>query len=133
MNNLNDRTQLVIAALIGLIIMHMVMLGALFSGVEPKPPAFFGPFIGATIAAAAATIFLLLTQHKYQVHAVLLVLLMALPGVGPQKIFIEPDILILSPIVLLGTGCLGILLTYLVKARTTVEPGYEQTLAGANE
>lgn len=113
MNHLTSKTQLTVASLIGLLVLHTVMLLALFSGTDPKPPAFFGPFIGATIAAAAFTIPMILWQHQYHHLSIAIVLLMAIPGVGPHKVLTEPDILLLLPIVILGTTCLGIMVSYL--------------------
>lgn len=123
MNQLTSKAQLAVAALVGLLILHTVMLLALFSGVEPTPPAFFGPFIGTTIAAAAFAIPMILWQHEHRLISVIVVLLMAVPGVGPQKVLTEPDILVLLPIVFSGTICLGILIVYIVseRARTGVE------------
>ena len=51
-----DRAAL--AALTALILLHTVMLGALFAGVDPHPPARvapfgMGPFLGATLSAPA--------------------------------------------------------------------------------
>ena len=120
MHKLSSTAQLTIAALTALLILHVVMLLALFSGVDPKPPAFFGPFIGATIAVSAFTIPLVMWQHKYRLLGTGAVLLMAFVGVGPHKIVTEPDILVLSPIVTMGTVCLGILVAYLVNERASV-------------
>lgn len=113
MNKLTALSQLTLASLVGLIVLHTVMLLALFSGGEPSPPTFFGPFIGAMIAVTVFTIMLILCEHKYRWFSVLVVFLMALPGVGPQKVFTEPDILVLSPVVIFGTFCVGVLATYL--------------------
>ena len=114
MNQYQSRSQSAVAALIGVAVLNTVMLLALFAGADPAPPAFVGPLIGATIAAAACTIPLVLWRHRFRLAGTAIVLLTAIPGVGPQKFLIEPDILVLSPVVTLGTICLGILVAYII-------------------
>ncbi len=95
--------QLGIASLIGLLTIHCVMLGALFAQVPPNPPGRFGPYIGAIVALAAAALPLYWWRSRVGKVAALLVALMCLLSVGPQKILVEPAALQLLPVILLGS------------------------------
>lgn len=115
MKKLNSTAQLAVAALSGIIVLHIVMLLALFSQIEPRPPNFVGPLIGATIALSVFTVLLILLQHNGRLIAVAISMLMALPAVGPHKFLTESDPLVLAPMILTGTSFLIILIFYLVK------------------
>ena len=114
MKTLNSNSQLAVASLIGLVILHVVQLGALFAQLELSPPMFVGPLLGATIAIQMITIPLILWQHRSRFLGVIAVVLTAIPSVGPQKFFIEPEALVLSPIIILGTILTTILIVYAV-------------------
>ena len=116
MQKLNSFSQLAIGALSGIIILHMVMLLALFARVEPHPPAFVGPLIGATLAFSTFTISLIWSDHSRKLIALITSMLMALPSVGPHKFLTEPEALVLSPVILSGTAFLILLTIYIVES-----------------
>ncbi len=114
MTSLNSTTQLAVASLLGLVILHLVQLGALFAQLELSPPLFVGPLIGTAVAIQMVTIPLVLWQHRSRLLWISAVVLTAIPSVGPQKFITEPDALILSPIIILGTIFMIILIVYAV-------------------
>ena len=114
MKTQNSMTQLAVVSLLGLAILHVVQLGALFAQLELSPPVFVGPLIGTAIALQAATIPLILWQHKSRLLGLIAVVLTAIPSVGPQKFIIEPDALILSPMIILGTLFVTVLIVYAI-------------------
>jgi len=112
MKTLNSITQLAVASLLGLVILHMVQLGALLAQLELSPPIFVGPLLGTAIAIQVTTIPLILWQHKSRLLWIMIVVLTAIPSVGPHKFIIEPNALILSPMIILGTIFMIILTVY---------------------
>ncbi|OWU85659.1 hypothetical protein ATO6_01645 [Oceanicola sp. 22II-s10i] len=77
------------AALAALVLLQLVMLGALYAGVPPHPPQatpVFGiaPFLGAAVAACAASL-VLGTGTRAGRGLAGLAALMALASFGPQK------------------------------------------------
>ncbi len=95
--------QLVTTSLIGLFVINCVMLGALFSQVPPNPPGQFGPYIGATAALAAAALPLCWWGNKIGHLCAIIVGLMCLLSLGPQKFFMEPAAIQLLPAIILGS------------------------------
>lgn len=94
------------AALIVLIVLQVTMLGALFTQTVPHPPLAIapfalGPFLGTSIAVAAAALMLGPTRSKTGTVVALLACLLALLSLGPQK-WIDPNIAQIWPAVLLG-------------------------------
>lgn len=80
------------AALTALIILQVVMLMALYAGVEPHPPAtipLFGiaPFLGAAVATAAAALIIGPVHGMSGRGLSLLAAATALVSFGPQKYF----------------------------------------------
>ena len=99
--NQPDRPAL--AALTTLIVLHGVMLSALYAGVEPHPPAripLFGmaPFLGATLSAAAAAMILGPVQTASGRVLSALALLLSLVSFGPHKL-IDPAFPLIWPAV----------------------------------
>ena len=129
MKTLNSITQLAVASLLGLVILHVVQLGALFAQLELSPPMFVGPLLGTAIAIQAVTIPLILWQHSSRLLWIIAVVLTAIPSVGPQKLIIEPDALILSPMIILGTIFTTVLIVYAVAGSKVKEKGSQK--AGA--
>lgn len=126
MKSLNSMTQLAVVSLLGLVVLHMVQLGALFAQLELSPPIFVGPLIGTAIAIQAVAIPLILWRHKSRLWWVIAVVLTAIPGVGPQKLIIEPDALILSPMILIGTIFIAVLIAYAVTGGKVKEKGSQK-------
>lgn len=94
------------AALAALIILQLVMLGSLYAGVAPHPPATtplfgIGPFLGAAFAAATMALLLGPTETASGRGFAGLATLMALVSFGPQKYF-DPQIAMIWPSVVAG-------------------------------
>lgn len=94
------------AALIVLIILQVTMLGALFSKTVPHPPLAIapfalGPFLGASIAVAAAALALGSMASRAGTIVALGACVLGLLSLGPQK-WIDPNIARIWPAVLLG-------------------------------
>lgn len=99
---MTDRARPALAALI---ILQGVMLGALFAGIAPHPPAatpLFGmaPFLAAAISAAAAALVLGSGSRAGRGLAALAALA-GLVSFGPQK-FLDPQFPLIWPAVLAG-------------------------------
>lgn len=93
-----------VAALAVLILLHAVMLGALFAGVPPHPPAVtplfaIAPLVGAAIAAALAALILGPVATMAGRALSLAALLLALVSFGPQK-YLDPQFPLIWPAVL---------------------------------
>jgi hypothetical protein len=95
--------QAVISSLIGLIALNIVMLGALFAQVPPNPPGRFGPYIGATLSLALISLPLIFWRNRIGYISSIVVGLMCLMSLGPQKFFIEQAANLLSPVIILGS------------------------------
>lgn len=132
MKTLNSTAQLAVASLLGLLILHVVQLGALFAQLELSPPTFVGPLIGTAIALQSVTIPLILWQHKSRLLWIAAVVLTSMPSVGPQKFIIEPDALILSPMIILGTIFTAVLIVYAVTDGKVKEKGSQKAGAVVN-
>jgi len=103
MTALTKSRQLLVSCLVGILAMNGVVLGALFNQAPPVPPAEFGPFIGATLALAAAVIPLCVLGHPAGRIGAVLVGLMSVPTMGPHKFFLAPQPLVHAPVILVGT------------------------------
>ena len=95
--------QAVISSLIGLIALNIVMSGALFAQVPPNPPGRFGPYIGATLSLALISLPLIFWRNRIGYISSIVVGLMCLMSLGPQKFFIEQVANLLSPVIILGS------------------------------
>lgn len=106
------------AALAVLIVLQTVMLGALFAGIAPHPPAatpVFGiaPFVGAAIAIALAA--LLVPGGRVAGRALAtLAALAALVSFGPQK-YLDPQFAMIWPAVLTGQAAVLALIVMLLR------------------
>ena len=94
------------AALSVLIILQAVMLGALYAGVAPHPPAatpLFGiaPFLGASLGAAVAALVLGVGTSPAGTGFSLIATAMALVSFGPQKYF-DAQFALIWPAVIAG-------------------------------
>jgi energy-converting hydrogenase Eha subunit A len=90
-------------SLIGLIILNWAMIQALFAQVPPNPPGQFGPYISSTLALAVVSLYLVYHHYKTGYISSIIVGLMCLLSAGPQKFFIEPNAILLTPVIILGT------------------------------
>ena len=115
-----DRAAL--AALTALILLHTVMLGALFAGVDPHPPARvapfgMGPFLGATLSAASAAMILGTTGTSAGRALTLVALLLSLVSFGPHKI-VDPAFPLIWPAVVTAWVALISLAVRLIRTRS---------------
>jgi len=96
-------SQGMISSLIGLIALNCAMLGALFAQVPPNPPGKFGPYITTTIALAIVSVSLVFWRNKIGYMSSIIVGLMCLLSLGPQKFLSEPTANLLAPAIILGS------------------------------
>lgn len=94
------------AALVVLLSLQLVMLGALYAQIAPHPPRAvapfaLGPFLGASIAIAGAALVLGATRTGIGTAVSLLAAALALVSFGPQKWF-DPAIGEIWPAVLVA-------------------------------
>jgi hypothetical protein len=99
----NSKIQAAISSLIGLIVINFVMLGALFSQVPPNPPGRFGPYIGTTVALAAVSLLLICWKNKIGYISSIIVGIMCMVSLGPQKLFTEYHASQVAPIIISGS------------------------------
>jgi len=104
-----------IAALVTLLILDLGMFASMLAGIEPHPPGTRGPYIAATAALAAATLWQVIAAQRAAVVLLALTALSFLPGVGPHKLFTEPAARDLAPVILVGSGALFTLLYIAVR------------------
>jgi hypothetical protein len=100
------------AALACLIVLQTVMLGSLYAGVAPHPPAAtplfgIGPFLGAALSAAVAA--LILGPSPAGRGMAGLAAVAALVSFGPQK-YLDPQFGLIWPAVLAGQVAAGVIL-----------------------
>ncbi|MBW2624468.1 MAG: hypothetical protein JRD68_16285 [Deltaproteobacteria bacterium] len=103
MEKYNSTLQAAISSLMGLIIINGVMLGALFAQVPPNPPGKFGPYIGATLSLAVLSLSLSFWRNRIGYLSSIIVGLMCLLSLGPQKFFLEQTAVSLAPVIILGS------------------------------
>ena len=126
-----DRPAL--AALTTLIVLHSVMLTALFAGVQPHPPAqipLFGmaPFLGATLSAASAAIILGSVDTRSGRAFTLLALVLSLVSFGPHKL-VDPAFPLIWPAVVAAWVAVLALALRLWATRTSTTRGNLPDLA----
>ena len=109
----------VVAALVSLIILQAIMLGALFADVAPHPPAqipLFGiaPFLAVAMAAAISAIIMgPLTTRSGQVLTIFATFA-ALLSFGPQK-YVDAQFAQIWPAVISGQIAALIILTKIIQ------------------
>ncbi|WP_068305557.1 hypothetical protein [Pararhodobacter sp. CCB-MM2] len=117
------------AALAPLIALQLIMLGSLYAGVAPHPPAAIplfamGPFLGASVGAAAAAMFLGPGQSTLGRALALLAGAMALVSFGPQKYLDVQFALIWPAVIAAQASVIGLVVTLLAPSRRRVaQPG----------
>lgn len=104
-----------IAALSALLILDVAMFASMLGGIEPHPPGARGPFIAATAALAAATLWQVIAAQRAAVPLLALTALAFFPGVGPHKFFTEAAARDLAPVILVGSCALFTLLLTAVR------------------
>ena len=101
--NQSKENQNLIVSLIGLLTIDIVLLLALFAEVEPHPPGFLGPFIGAMVSLGVISVVLALWERKIGLISAIIFGCMNILSVGPQKYFYDPNAEAVTPIIILGT------------------------------
>jgi len=109
MNQQSKENQNLIVSLMGLFTIDVVLLFALFAEVDPHPPGFLGPFIGAMISLGAISVVLALWERKIGLMSATIFGGMNIMAVGPQKYFFDPNGMTVVPIIILGTILIGTL------------------------
>ncbi|MRU14780.1 hypothetical protein FDP25_04970 [Roseovarius sp. A21] len=109
------------AALLGLVVLQLVMLTALYAGVPPHPPEatpLFGiaPFLGMALAAALAAMTLGATGAGRLIAA--FAALAAAISFGPQK-YLDPAFPLIWPAVLSGQVAIVTVLVMVFKRPET--------------
>lgn len=127
-------TQTSTAALAVLIILQAVMLGALYAGVPPHPPAatpLFGiaPFLGASMGAAVAAMLLGGGASRSGRALGLLAALMALASFGPQKYLDAQFGLIWPAVIAAQMACLALFTDTFRPARSATSTGPQEDQA----
>ena len=112
------------ACLAVLIVLQVVMLGALYAQIPPHPPAtipFFGiaPFLGASLAAAAAALILGPLKSRAGRMVSLATALLGLITFGPQKYFDEQFFLIWPAFL---TGQFAVIVLFVLVLRSFRSP-----------
>ncbi len=103
MNKVNQNFQIALASLVGLIALTIVQLMALFAKVEPHPPDFVGPFLGAVAALGLVCLVLLYGRNRVGIAISILFSILNIPNVGLHKLLIHPAANVLWPIIILGS------------------------------
>jgi len=123
------------AALLGLIVLQLIMLSALYAGIPPIATPLFGiaPFIGAAIAAAIAAVVLLPVSTGAGRALSVLATLMALVSFGPQKYF-DAQFALIWPAVIAGQLAAAAILFQVVRTirstrNHTVTPPFDTVSA----
>ena len=109
MNQQSKENQNLIVSLMGLFTIDVVLLFALFAEVDPHPPGFLGPFIGAMISLGAISVVLALWERKIGLMSATIFGGMNIMAVGPQKYFFDPNGMTVVPVIILGTILIGTL------------------------
>ena len=81
--------QIAVSSLVGLVLLDAVLMGCLWSQVEPHPPARVGPFIAASLSLAFVSVPLVWWRNKIGYTTSILVGLLGLISFGPHKFFSE--------------------------------------------
>ncbi|MCK5254339.1 MAG: hypothetical protein KAQ96_15385 [Thermoplasmata archaeon] len=109
MDQISNENQNLIVSLIGLLTIDIVLLSALFAQVDPHPPGYLGPFIGAMVTMGVITIVLVLWDREVGHISAVIFGCMNILAVGPQKLVFDPNGMAVVPIIILGTMLIGAL------------------------
>ena len=102
MNPHSKENQNLIVSLIGLFTIDIVLLAALFAQVDPHPPGFLGPFIGAMISLGVISVVLALWERKIGLITAIVFGCLNILAVGPQKFFYDPNAMSVVPVIILA-------------------------------
>ena len=76
-----------IGAIVGLAVLKVVMLAALFTQTTPYPPLAFAPLFSASLALGVFTVAMIYAGSRRFVAPAVLVILESLLSCGPQKLY----------------------------------------------
>ena len=105
----NTENQNLIISIIGILTIDIVLLIALFAQVEPHPPGFLGPFIGAMVTLGIISVVLAFWERKIGLISAGTFGCLNIFAVGPQKYFSDSNGEVVVPIIILGTILIGTL------------------------
>ena len=97
------------AALLALLSFGAVMLATALTGLQPSPPADKLPIVATSLALGVAAFWLLAVRHAAAGTVSLLAALAWVPTVGVHKFLLEPHALLLTPVLLVGSACVVVL------------------------
>lgn len=103
MDRANLNLQIAMASLVGLLALTVVQIMALFAKVEPHPPEFVGPLLGAVASLGFVCIVLMYGKSKVGIALSILFSLANIPNVGLHKLWTHPAANVLWPVVVLGS------------------------------
>ena len=109
MENISNENQNLLVSLVGLLTIDIVLLAALFAQVDPHPPGYLGPFIGAMVTLGVITIILVWWGREAGQLSAVVYGCMNFLAVGPQKLVFDPNGSDVLPIIILGTMLIGVL------------------------
>ncbi len=96
-------SSIAMASLLALLTLTAVQIMALFAKVEPHPPEFVGPFLGAVAALGFVCIVLMYGKSRVGIVSSILFAVTNIPSVGLHKLWTHPAANVLWPIVILGS------------------------------
>jgi len=103
MNQLNGKIQGLLISLIGLLVIDIVLLQALFAQVPPHPPGNLGPFIAAMVTLGVISPILIHWKNKMGLISSFIFGCMNILAVGPHKYWVDPNAKLVLPVIILGT------------------------------
>ncbi len=109
MTQKSKENQNLIVSIIGILTIDIVLLIALFAEVDPHPPGFLGPLIGAMISLGIISLVLAFWERKIGLITAIIFGCINILAVGPQKYFFDPNGQVVIPIIILGTILIGTL------------------------
>lgn len=107
MDDQREENQNLMVSLIGLLIIDIVLLLALFAQVDPHPPGNLGPFIGAMITLGVISLVLARWERPIGLLSAIIFGTCNILALGPQKFFVDPNGVAVAPVIVLGTILIG--------------------------
>ncbi|UCG70329.1 MAG: hypothetical protein JSV09_04740 [Thermoplasmata archaeon] len=117
MTQKSKENQNLMVSIIGILSIDIVLLIALFAEVDPHPPGFLGPFIGAMISLGIISLVLAFWERKIGLITAIIFGCINILAVGPQKYFFDPNGQAVVPIIILGTILIGALFYSILSVR----------------
>lgn len=114
--------HLAAASLAALFLLALAMFVAMLAGVEPHPPGARGPYLAAVMALSLASVWLLVARERAGVWIGFVTALAFLPSVGPHKFWTEPAAQALAPLIFIGSACVGLAVSALVRELRPAPP-----------